>query len=345
MTQTNKIRGVNLGGWLVLERWMTPSLFAGLDAKDETDFCVELGERAQSALRAHWETFITVDDFKWIAATGLNSVRIPIGHWIFGDTAPYHGAIDVLDWAIQTAAEHGLSVLLDFHAAPGCQNGFDNGGIAGVMDWHRYPANIDQSVTFIGRIAERYRSASNLLGIQLLNEPHWDVPLKPIQDYYLRAHAKVREFLSAEQAVVVFHDGFRPLAWSDFMEGDEKAGVIQDTHIYQCFTPDDHATTADGHIRKAAERGQLIREIEQHFPAIVGEWSLGLSDESFKGLTDFQIDNARRAYGATQLLNYDAGAGWYFWSYRLEDGVMPSWNFRTCVERGWLPSRFEQEDA
>ncbi|MCY0903238.1 MAG: glucan 1,3-beta-glucosidase, partial [Firmicutes bacterium] len=40
MTQTNKIRGVNLGGWLVLERWMTPSLFAGLDAKDETDFCV-----------------------------------------------------------------------------------------------------------------------------------------------------------------------------------------------------------------------------------------------------------------------------------------------------------------
>ena len=24
----NKIRGVNLGGWLVLERWMTPSVFA-----------------------------------------------------------------------------------------------------------------------------------------------------------------------------------------------------------------------------------------------------------------------------------------------------------------------------
>ena len=29
------IPGVNLGGWLVLERWMTPSVFAGTDATNE----------------------------------------------------------------------------------------------------------------------------------------------------------------------------------------------------------------------------------------------------------------------------------------------------------------------
>ena len=28
----NKIRGVNLGGWLVLERWMTPSVFAQVNS-------------------------------------------------------------------------------------------------------------------------------------------------------------------------------------------------------------------------------------------------------------------------------------------------------------------------
>ena len=27
-----KLRGVNLGGWLVLEKWITPSLFEGLEA-------------------------------------------------------------------------------------------------------------------------------------------------------------------------------------------------------------------------------------------------------------------------------------------------------------------------
>ncbi len=29
------IKGVNLGNWLVLEKWMSPSLFAGTDAADE----------------------------------------------------------------------------------------------------------------------------------------------------------------------------------------------------------------------------------------------------------------------------------------------------------------------
>ena len=33
------LRGVNLGGWLVLEKWMTPSLFDGTAAADETYFC------------------------------------------------------------------------------------------------------------------------------------------------------------------------------------------------------------------------------------------------------------------------------------------------------------------
>ena len=42
--QYGKLRGVNLGGWLVLEKWITPSLFEGLKATDETSYCVELGE-------------------------------------------------------------------------------------------------------------------------------------------------------------------------------------------------------------------------------------------------------------------------------------------------------------
>ena len=35
-TPTTRLRGVNLGGWLVLEKWMTASLFDGLEATDET---------------------------------------------------------------------------------------------------------------------------------------------------------------------------------------------------------------------------------------------------------------------------------------------------------------------
>lgn len=64
--------------WLVLEKWMTPSLFEGLAALDETAYCVELGERAGPLLKQHWDSFITPDDFAWLAKTGINAVRIPI---------------------------------------------------------------------------------------------------------------------------------------------------------------------------------------------------------------------------------------------------------------------------
>ena len=30
-----KIKGVNLGNWLVLEKWMNPALFEGTTAEDE----------------------------------------------------------------------------------------------------------------------------------------------------------------------------------------------------------------------------------------------------------------------------------------------------------------------
>ena len=58
-----KLRGVNLGGWLVIEKWMTPSLFEGLQATDETSFCIELAANAERVLKNHWDTLITSEDF------------------------------------------------------------------------------------------------------------------------------------------------------------------------------------------------------------------------------------------------------------------------------------------
>ena len=88
--QPAHLRGVNLGSWLLLEKWMAPSLFDGLAATDETSWCVELGKEASPRLHAHWDRFVTRDDFAWLASVGINAVRIPLGHWIFGPPYPYH---------------------------------------------------------------------------------------------------------------------------------------------------------------------------------------------------------------------------------------------------------------
>jgi len=57
-----KLRGVNLGGWLVLERWITPSLYADVEAEDEYTFCQMLGrKKASERLKNHRETWIVAD--------------------------------------------------------------------------------------------------------------------------------------------------------------------------------------------------------------------------------------------------------------------------------------------
>ena len=82
------LRGVNLGGWLLLERWMNTSVFAGFteaEAPDEVSLCERLEERspgeAAARITAWRRAWITKQDFQDIKAVGFNSVRVPFGWW------------------------------------------------------------------------------------------------------------------------------------------------------------------------------------------------------------------------------------------------------------------------
>lgn len=71
---SQKVRGVNLGGWLVLEPWITPSLFDNTgDSRivDEWTFGqYQNYNTALNTLQNHWNTWITEADFIAIAAAG-----------------------------------------------------------------------------------------------------------------------------------------------------------------------------------------------------------------------------------------------------------------------------------
>lgn len=86
-------KGVSIGGWLVLEPYITPSLFNATLLSGETwtdlpvdeyHFCEKLGAKeAEKRLTDHWESMYNETDFKQIKEAGLNMVRIPIGYWSF----------------------------------------------------------------------------------------------------------------------------------------------------------------------------------------------------------------------------------------------------------------------
>jgi glucan 1,3-beta-glucosidase len=94
----NQIRGVNLGGWLVLEPWITPSLFYQFLGGDETNtafdtytFCEVLGPvEGNIQLRRHWESWVTEDIIKDLAESGaVNSLRLPVGDFMYKPYGPY----------------------------------------------------------------------------------------------------------------------------------------------------------------------------------------------------------------------------------------------------------------
>ena len=123
------IVGTNIGGWLVLEPWITPSLFyrflgntksegVGMDSYT---FCEALGpEKGNQVMRDHWNTWYTEDHIKNLSDRGVEMVRLPIGDWTLDPYGPYvgcmDGADDMIDWMLDTCEKYGIQVWLEVHA-------------------------------------------------------------------------------------------------------------------------------------------------------------------------------------------------------------------------------------
>lgn len=356
-----KIRGVNLGNWLVLEKWMSQELFLGLEAEDESAFYEDLSqEEAKLRLHMHRSYYIQERDFQRIRSMGLNLVRIPVPHFIFGDYGPGIGCIQYLDNAFAWAEKYGLKILIDLHTAPDSQNGFDNGGLSGIVKWHQKEENITFELSVLKRLAQRYAGRKALYGIELLNEPISEemlrtvgvrykarhpeqaigseaVPTELLKDFYLRGYEEVRRYCSPETKVVI-HDQFMLEQWEDFMPPQEYEGVVIDTHMYlfseEAAMPDRRLSSYEAMIQTRF-RERLARAKQFH-PVIVGEWCIANKSEGIKELPEKEKAEAYRAIGRWEMDAWSACDGWIFWSYKLHTEGRNDWDFQRAVDAGWL---------
>jgi len=339
-TQPAKLRGANLGGWLALEKWIAAEPYEGVNASDEYTLCSVLGKSAAAdRLKRHRDTWITAEDFKWIADRGLNAVRLPVGYGILEDNPPFITGRETLDRAFAQAKANNLGVLLDLHGAPGSQNGMDHSGRSGKLEWHTSKENIVHTVRIIEGLAAYCKRFDNLIGLELLNEPRWDVPIDIIKDYYLDAYQAARKHLPKESVTIVIHDGFRPMEWKEFMQEPDYTNVMLDTHLYQCYTEGDRKNDIHAHVEIAGlEWKRQLDKMQQSLRAIVGEWSCSLDPQSLSGLTGFSRDIATRAYADAQITSFETSRGWFYWTYKTGSGG--TWSFRDCVKRGWMPEQY-----
>merc|ERR1711997_135205 len=85
-----KIRGVNLGGWLLLEPWITPSIFEEVNVGENHLKVVDEYTYAQyvdpvfakERLERHWNEFYQQSDIEALAEVGISHIRIPYGYWL-----------------------------------------------------------------------------------------------------------------------------------------------------------------------------------------------------------------------------------------------------------------------
>lgn len=295
--ENKKIHGVNLGGWFLLEPYITPSLFKAFEPEeipvDDYHYHKTLGkEEAKRRLEHHWDTWYTEEEFKKMADAGINTVRIPIGYWAYGllpDDPYVQGQDFYLERALGWARKYGIVAWIDLHGAPGSQNGGTSSGLRGSFNslgelhesiGYQSDENISLTLTVLQKIFNKYGAPEFedvVSGIGFLNEPlglasNMDL----LKDFYKWAYGNMRS-VSSNNVIIsdafIEEDGY----WDDFMTVDQGYWkVVLDHHHYQWHTPEELNMNVDEHVRTACNFG--IKHTREYHWNVIGEWSAAMTD-------------------------------------------------------------------
>lgn len=363
------VRGVNLGSWLVGERWMSYNspAWAGVDVdkarQGEYVTMQALGhEKGDPQFHQHRETWITRDDIEEIASYGLNTVRVPVGFWIVNeDLSTFHTevsqvyaphALQFLDELIfNWANDLNVSVMLSLHSHQGSQNGNDHSApqFFGEQRWADSDDNYQSSIQFAEFLAFRYKNESSFLGLNLMNEPHYGGDIDrtaTVKRYYEHAYKAIRG--TGNDCIVVVSPNVAEQSphavWNDFMTDKELyQNVWHEFHPYYIWGHE--GRNEDAIIATATSYADSILKpgVWNGNPILIGEWCLaGPASATFEAGGEHTMDPAKamtdktkvHAFAQAQLNSYEyAGAGWTFWAWRHDDeATMNSgWSMRQLL--------------
>lgn len=290
------IRGMNLGGWLSIEPFITPSFFQKFNSRDniidEYTLSTKLGSmQAKSTLEAHYSSFVSPSTLQEIRAAGFDHVRIPFSYWAVTtyDEDPY---VPMVSWryllrAIEWARQNGLRVNLDLHGLPGSQNGWNHSGRQGYVGWlngtdgdlngQRSLDIHNQLSTFFAQ--PRYKNLVTMYG--LANEPRMTgLDTAKVLNWTQTAISQIRS--NGITAVIVFGDGFMGLDnWQGKLQSDNN--LLLDVHQYVIFNNDQMNLDHSDKITFACKgwTQQMTRSMDKTtgFGATMcGEWSQADTD-------------------------------------------------------------------
>ena len=373
------IRGINIGGWLLIEKSFNGELFQGAFANAVDQWSFDSIAGAGDALEAHYASYFNETHVALLKSYGINALRIPIGFWAYDASGtPYYGlglgkgADAYLEQAVGWAKAAGMKVWVDCHGSPGSQNGFDNSGHIGSVEWQT-AANQAQSIAILKTIATKYGAetyAGTVIGIEMVNEPiSWgaNTPAGNVA-FAKNGYAAVRAAAANKDLMIIMHDAFEgPADWTSWASSEGPRGQAGiDTHMYQTLTAADNALTQDQHIQTACSRGIALASVNEQAPFFVGEWTAtteacmnpdGSSAAQLSATgtkcttpgcacvtdspaewTDAVVTGMRR-YVEAQLEVFEAySSGYFLWTWTDPSVQMGSWSIVEGMAKGVFPN-------
>ncbi|KAI5923688.1 glycoside hydrolase family 5 protein [Camillea tinctor] len=360
-----KIRGVNLGGWLICEPWLMPDEWSkmGCDMNaDPSEFDCMLhhytgDNRAEGnrVFEEHWRTWVNSDTVQSIHDVGLNTIRIPIGYWSYTDivdtaSEPFadgNAMLPYLDAVVQKATDLGMYVIIDFHGAPGGQqqDAFtgQNPNPAGFFNSYNY-GRAERWLSWMTARIHSNPAYASVGMIEVLNEPvsshdgsRYPAPGEVpglLDEYYPNALKAVRDAEANVADDRKLHVQFMSRNWGS---GDARsnAGVANapmtgfDDHNYIGFAQGDNNGDPYSLLHSACSDSRVVAGEDFE---ITGEWSM-TSGVDWQDAAFF-----RRFFTAQQQLYEKPGmAGWVYWTWKTELND-PRWTYSYATYLNYIPT-------
>ncbi|PKU71964.1 hypothetical protein MA16_Dca007328 [Dendrobium catenatum] len=270
----------------------------------------------------------------FMSENGLNAVRIPVGWWIRFDQNPPHpfvgGSLQALDNAFSWAEEYNIKVIIDLHAAPGSQNGWEHSGTRdGTQLWGKTDDTIKETVAVIDFLTSRYANRTGLYAIELMNEPLAPgVTIDRLKKYYKVGYDTVRKY---SDVYVIMSNRLltrNPTELIRFASGF--SGSVIDVHYYNMFSKVFEDMTVQQNINYIKKyRASTIKSLTiSNGPLIfIGEWVDDI-DVIVASKDDYQ------RFGAAQLEVY--GMATFGWSYWTLKNVRNHWSLEWMIKNGYI---------
>ena len=171
-----KLKGINLGNWLLPEGYMFKFKAASSPRLIYTVINQLIGEDDG---RRFWKNFrdnyITAEDIRFIKQSGFNSIRVPFNYRLFvsaDEPQKLEGeGYELLERVVRWSKQEGLYVIFDMHGAPGGQTGDNIDDSWGHPFLFESAESQELTIKIWQKIAARYHNEPIVLGYDLLNEP------------------------------------------------------------------------------------------------------------------------------------------------------------------------------